>query len=137
MTDIVKVKTGSLFEERENFSRLVAVGDWIFLSNTAGSNPLTKVMPADAAGQAEQALLNIEAALGAVGATLADVVQRRITIPDVNDVASVMPVVARKFVGVDPTSSVTCAPLAGDNLRFEIEVIAYRGAGAAAQRIKI
>lgn len=135
--EIIKAKTDSAFEEKESFSRLVAVGDWILVSNTAGGNPITKIMPEDAVGQAEQAFANVEAALASVGANLADVVRHRITIPDQKDVGPVMEVVGRKFHHIDPTSTVTCAPLAGDNLRFEIEVTAYRGASKGATRIRI
>lgn len=131
--DILKLKTDSLFEERESFSRLVAVGDWIFMSNTAGANPETKKMPDDAIGQAEQAFANVERALKTAGATLADVVRARITVPIEADVGDVMPIVGAKFKGIDPTMTVTCSPLAGFNLRFEIEITAYRGAGSQEQ----
>jgi hypothetical protein len=39
MPDIVKVETGNPFEERGSYSRLVAVDNLIFVSNTAGRNP--------------------------------------------------------------------------------------------------
>ena len=65
-TQIVKVKTGSKFEEIGSYSRLVAVDNWIYLSNTAGRNPETKVIPEDALEQTEQVFSNIEAALAAV-----------------------------------------------------------------------
>ena len=43
MPDIVKVKTGNPFEERGSYSRLVAIDNLIFVSNTAGRNPQTKL----------------------------------------------------------------------------------------------
>lgn len=41
---VVKVKTGSPFETKAGYSRVVAVGDLIFVSNTAGINYSTRVM---------------------------------------------------------------------------------------------
>lgn len=127
MPHITKVKTGNPFEDKESFSRVVVVGDWIFTSNTAGRNPRTKMMSDLAHEQATQAFDNIDAALKAVGSSLADVIRSRVTIPDPSDVASVMAVVGDRFRGIDPVSTVTCAPLALDYLKFELEVTAYRG----------
>ncbi len=63
MTEIVKVKTGNRFEELGSYSRLVAVDNLIFVSNTAGRNPQTKQIPADLTEQTLQVLANIETAL--------------------------------------------------------------------------
>ena len=42
-----------------------------------------------------------------------------------------MAYMGEKFRGIDPASCVTCAPLGGPEYLFEIQVTAYRGAGAA------
>lgn len=131
MPKITKVKTGNPFEDKESFSRVVVVGDWIFTSNTAGRNPRTKVMSELAHEQATQAFDNIDAALKAVGSSLADVIRSRVTIPNPADVGAAMAVVGERFRGIDPVSTVTCAPLALDYLKFELEVTAYRGASLA------
>jgi enamine deaminase RidA (YjgF/YER057c/UK114 family) len=136
MTEVIKVKSGSVFEERESYSRVCVVGDWIFMSNTAGRNYETREMAADVLGQAEQAFRNVEGALAAVGATLADVVRSRVFIPYREDAASVMQFVGEKFRGIDPASTVTCSPLGSPDYRFEIEVTAYRGAGKLPQQRK-
>ena len=60
MTRIVKVKTGSKFEEIGSYSRLVAVDDWIYVSNTAGRNPETKEIAEDLLEQTQQVFTNIE-----------------------------------------------------------------------------
>lgn len=128
MPKITKVKTGNVFEDKESFSRLVIIDDWILMANTAGRNPRTKEMPTDAAGQARQAFDNVEAALRSVGSSLADVVRSRIFIPNPADVASVMAVVGERYRGIDPVSTVSCSPLGLPHLLFEVEVTAYRGA---------
>lgn len=130
MTEIVKVKSGSILEDKEGYSRIVAVGDWIFMSLTAGRDYKTRAMPDTAVEQAKQAMKNVEGALEAVGASLADVVRRRIFIPRQEDVPDVMAYMGETFRGIDPASCVSCGPLGGPEYLFEIEITAYRGAGA-------
>ncbi|GEO84735.1 MULTISPECIES: Rid family hydrolase [Alphaproteobacteria] len=131
MTNILKIKTGSKFEEHGSYSRLVAVDNWIFVSNTAGRNPQTKEIPEDVTEQTLQVFANIEGALAAAGAGLADVVSSRVFIQNPEDTQRVMTVVGEKFRGIDPASTVTCPPLGSTVYKVEIEVTAYRGAGAA------
>lgn len=135
---VVKVKSGSIFEEKESYSRVVAVDNWIFVSNTAGRNYQTRYMSEDAVEQAEQCFKNIEGALASVGASLKDVVRSRVSIPYQQDAAAVMEFVGKKFKGIDPSSTVTCTPLGAPDFKVEIEVTAYRGAGdAGSEYIKI
>ena len=138
MTKIVKVKTGSKFEEMGSYSRLVAVDNWIYVSNTAGRNPLTKEIPEDVIAQTEQVFANIESALAAVGASLSDVVFSRVFIQDPQHVQAVMDFIGNKFRGIDPATTVTCPPLGSTVYKVELEVTAYRGAASAdVERIQI
>ena len=131
MTQITKVKTGSIFEEKASYSRIVAVDNWIFVSNTAGRHPQTKTIPEDISEQTHQVFANIEQALAAVDATLADVVMSRVFIQDPQDVPTVMAIIGDKFRGVNPASTVTCPPLGSGVYKVELEVTAYRGASKA------
>ena len=131
MTAIVKVKTGSKYEQIGSYSRVIAVDNWIFVSNTAGRNPKTQEIPADPIDQTEQVFANIEAALASVGAALADVVASRVFIQNPLDTNVIMTKVGEKFRGIDPVSTVTCPPLGSDVYKVEIEVTAYRNAGKA------
>jgi enamine deaminase RidA (YjgF/YER057c/UK114 family) len=131
MVNIVKVKTGSKFEEAASYSRVVAVENWIFVSNTAGRNPDTQQIPDDVIEQAEQVFNNIERALAAVGASLADVVMSRVFIQDPADTAAVMEFIGGKFRGINPATTVTCPPLGSTVYKVELEVTAYRGAAKA------
>ncbi|MBS3668195.1 MULTISPECIES: RidA family protein [Vreelandella] len=128
MAHIVKVKTGSTFEERASYSRLVAVDNWIFVSNTAGRHPETKEIPEDVVEQTHQVFANIETALSSIDASLADVVMSRVFIQDPQDVPTVMEIIGQKFKGVDPASTVTCPPLGSTVYKVELEVTAYKGA---------
>lgn len=71
MTKITKVKTGSRLEEISSYSRIVAVDNWIFVSNTAGRNPQTKNIPKEVLAQTHQVFANIAGAL-ALGHRLDD-----------------------------------------------------------------
>jgi len=131
MSRIVKVKTGSKFEESGSYSRLVAVDNWIYVSNTAGRNPDTKEIPDDVIAQTEQVFANIEHALAAVGASLADVVMSRVFIQNPADTPAVMDFIGQKFRGINPATTVTCPPLGSTVYKVELEVTAYRGASQA------
>ena len=131
MTDIVKVKTGSPAEERGAYSRLIAVDNLIFVSNTAGRNPRTKLIPEDAAEQTLQVLANIDAALAAVGSSIDDVIAARVFVQFPQDIDAVMGAYADKMRGINPTLTLTSPPLGMPEFKVEIEVTAYRGAAKA------
>lgn len=131
MTQLTKLKTGSKFEDMASYSRLVAVDNWIYVSNTAGRNPQTQVIPEDVIEQTQQVFANIETALAAVDASLADVICSRVFIQDPNDVPKVMEAIGEKFRGIDPATTVTCPPLGSTVYKVELEVTAYRGASRA------
>lgn len=128
--ELVKLKSGSILEDKEGFSRVVALDNWIFMSLTSGRDYKTRLMPATALEQAKNAMKNVEGALAAVDSSLADVIRRRIFIPRQEDVAEIMAYMGEVFKGVDPASCVSCGPLGGPEYLFEIEITAYRGAGA-------
>lgn len=131
MTKVIKVKTGSKFEEKGSYSRIVALDNWIFVSNTAGRNPETKQIPEDVKEQTLQVFANIEKALAAVQSSLADVVFSRVFIQDPADTETVMGIVGEKFRGINPATTVTCPPLGSTVYKVELEVTAYRGAAQA------
>ena len=128
MTTITKIKTGSPAEERGAYSRVVAVDNLVFLSNTAGRNPQTKRIPTDLAEQTNQVLTNIESALKSVDTTLEDVVASRVFIQFPEDIDAVMDAYAERMRGIDPTLTLTRPPLGSAEFKVEIEVTAYRGA---------
>ncbi|BAP45241.1 RidA family protein [Pseudomonas sp. 21LCFQ02] len=134
MTQIIKLKTGSKFEEMGSYSRLVAVDNWIYVSNTAGRNPQTKLIAEDLTEQTHQVFANIEAALAAVDSSLADVVFSRVYVQEPKDVETVMGIVGEKFRGIDPATTVTCPPLGSTVYKVELEVTAFRGAASAQQQ---
>lgn len=131
MTKIVKLKTGTKLEKISNYSRAVCVDNWIFVSNTAGRNPETQEIPQDLRQQTLQVFANIERALDALGASLADVISTKVFIPNPEDTHFIMAIFGEKFQGIDPTTTVTNPPLGSKDYKVELEVTAYRGASDA------
>jgi enamine deaminase RidA (YjgF/YER057c/UK114 family) len=128
MTKVTKVKSGSKFEDIASYSRLVCVGNHIYISNTAGRHPETREMSEDVTEQSFQAIANIERALLAVGSCLADIVAIRVFVPNPADADAVGAVLGERFRGIDPACTLTCSPLASDAFKMEIDATAYRGA---------
>lgn len=126
---IVKLKSGSIYEEKESYSRIVCVGDWILVSNTAGRNYRTREISPDPVEQAKQCFDNIEGALKAIGSDLTDIVASKIFIPDQNDVPAIMAYVGERLRGIDPQRTINCNALSSPEFRVEMEMTAYRGAG--------
>ncbi len=131
MTQIVKLKTGSPAETRGSYSRVVAVDNLIFVSNTAGRNPDTKLIPADLREQTFQVLANIERALNAVDVVLEDVVAARVYVQFPEDIDQVMGAYAERMKGIEPAFTLTSPPLGSPEFKVEIEVTAWRGASSA------
>lgn len=127
---ITSVKSGSKFETLASYSRAVAIGDWIFVSNTAGIDYETRTLPDTAAEQLRLAVATVERALEAVDSSLADVVRIQVFVPDEADVDETTQVLGEVFRGIDPALTMTRSPLAGE-YKAEIEVTAHRGAGSA------
>ena len=128
MKSITRVRTGSKYEVMGSYARAVSVGDWIFVSNTAGRNPHTQIISDDVCEQALEVFALIERALAAADSTLADVVVARIFIQDPKDTSAVMALVGEKFRDICPAMTITCPPLGASIYKVEIEVTAYRGA---------
>lgn len=124
------MKSGSKFETLASYSRAVAIGDWIFVSNTAGIDYETRTLPDTAAEQLRLAIATVARALAAVDSSLSDVVRIQVFVPDASDQDETIEVLGELFRGIDPALTMTRSPLAGE-YKAEIEVTAHRGAGAA------
>jgi enamine deaminase RidA (YjgF/YER057c/UK114 family) len=122
------ISSGSRFEAEGAYSRVVALGPWIFVSGCSGFDYATGQISPDVAQQAEQTFRNIAAALGASGAGLADVVRMSLILADAADYAAVAPVLRRHLDRVRPTSTAWEAKLMEPRMKVEIEVTAYKEA---------
>jgi len=118
------ISSGSTFEREIGYSRAVVVDGWVFVSGTTGFDYATMTIADDVAGQAEQCLRNIDAALQQAGASLADVVRVTYILPDGEDFRACWPVLRRWFGEVRPAATMISAGLADPRMRIEIEVTA-------------
>jgi 2-iminobutanoate/2-iminopropanoate deaminase len=107
------------------FSQAVRGGDAIYLSGQVGADPATgRLVEGGVAAQAEQALRNLAAVLGAAGRTLDDVVRVGVYVADMGDFAAMNEVYARHFEAPYPartTIGVAALPLGA---AVEIDLIA-------------
>ena len=79
------LSTGSKWEPIIGYSRLVKVGNQVFVSGTTGTGADGNIAKgSDVYAQTVQAIKNIEAALGKVGASLKDIVRTRVYCTDIS-----------------------------------------------------
>lgn len=126
MTERRAVLSGSAFEEQIGYARAVVDGGRVYVSGTTGFDYATMTISADVVEQAEQCLMNIEAALTQAGCTFGDVVRVRYLLPDRDDFEPCWPVLRRSFGEVRPAATMMVCGLSDPRMKIEIEVDARR-----------
>ncbi|MCC6916540.1 RidA family protein [Nitrosomonas sp.] len=124
------ISSGSTFEKEIGYSRAVVVDNWVLVSGTTGFDYSKMAISDDLLEQAEQCFRNIEAALNQAGSGMKDVVRVTYVFPETGDFEKCWPVM-RKYLGdVRPSAMMLNAGLSDPRMKIEIQVTAYRGAGA-------
>lgn len=119
-----RISSGSRFEAEIGYSRAVIEVGWVFVAGTTGFDYDTMEIAEDVAAQAEQTFRNIDAALRAAEASMADVIRARYILPDAADWPTCWPV-TRKWLGAArPASTMIVAGLQDPRMKIEIEVTA-------------
>ncbi|WP_287095432.1 Rid family hydrolase [Mesorhizobium sp.] len=72
--------------------------------------------------QTEQVFKNIEGALAAVGSSLKDVIRSRVFIPYLEHKHPILDVIAKRYRGILPVSTIVSGPLGNPDFKIEIEV---------------
>jgi enamine deaminase RidA (YjgF/YER057c/UK114 family) len=120
------ISSGSTFEQEIGYSRAVVDGDWIFVSGTTGFDYQTMTISSNLVEQTEQALRNIQAALGQAGASLRDIVRVVYVLPNASEFPECWPVLRKYFADVRPAAMMISAGLADPRMKIEIEVTARK-----------
>lgn len=124
------ISSGSTFEQEIGYSRAVVVDNWVLVSGTTGFDYSKMAISDDLLEQAEQCFKNIEAALNQAGSGMKEVVRVTYIFPETGDFEKCWPVM-RKYLGdVRPSAMMLNAGLSDPRMKIEIQVTAYRGAGA-------
>jgi len=132
VTGIRRVSSGTRWEPIVGYSRAVAAGDYIFVSGCTSVAGAEFVHPGDAHAQTVQAIANVAAALGELGASLADVVRTRLFVTDISRWQEYGRAHGEAFADVLPaTSMIQVSSLIDARMLVEVEAVAYRpGSGA-------
>ncbi len=116
------ISSGDPFEDTYGYSRVVRVGDQIFVSGTTARPPH---LDGDAYAQMTGAIETVVAALSEVGAQLRHVVRTVIYVVDMADIPDIARAHREIFGAFRPASTlVQVAALTPASARIEIEVTA-------------
>ena len=85
-------------------------------------------IPDDVVAQCEQSMRNIASALSQAGASMADIVRVRYTLPRREDFVPCWPVLKEYLGNVRPAATMIQAGLSDPRMKIEIEVTARRSA---------
>lgn len=118
------ISGGSEFEQKIGYSRAVVYRDQVFVAGTTGFNYDAMTISEDVAEQAEQCLLNIEAALKAAGSSLQLALRIHYIVPRREDFEPCWPVFQKYLGEARPAATMFVADLADERMKIEIEVTA-------------
>src|ERR1035437_5059191 len=108
------------------YSQAIEIDGFVFCSGQLGLDPVTGELLGGVQEQAERALLNLEAVLGAAGLTMADVVKTNIFLVALAHFSQVNTIYSKHVVEPAPARSTVQVAALPRNALLEIEAVARR-----------
>ena len=128
--EVRRLASGTPWEPLIGYSRAVVAGPLIFVAGTTGTVEGRVVGVGDAYAQTIQAFRNVETALAAAGAALADVVQTQLFVTDIGRWEEVGRAHRELFADIRPvTAMVGVSALIDPDMLIEVQAIAYKPGG--------
>ncbi|MCB6177508.1 RidA family protein [Rhodobacter sp. Har01] len=121
---IRRITTGSTWEAKIGYARVVIADGWVFVSGTTGTDHATGSIPKTVTEQCELALKIIGAALKKAGSSFAHVVRVHYILPKAADFEACWPILAATFGANPPAATMIQAGLIDPRHKIEIEVTA-------------
>jgi 2-iminobutanoate/2-iminopropanoate deaminase len=123
-TEIARYDDGPFAGMGYPYSESARVGDLLFLAGQIGEDSEGKLVPGGIRAEAEQMLLNIEAALSRRGLTMENVVKCTVFLADIAEWSTFNEVYKKHFSHPYPARSALGASGLAVNARVEMECIA-------------
>jgi enamine deaminase RidA (YjgF/YER057c/UK114 family) len=125
---VLRISTGSPFEQKFGYSRAVRHDDTVYVSGTTGYDYATMKMPDAVGEQASNALATIDKALRQAGSSIEDTVRVVYYVGDAAYVDDVVAAVGPVFKDIRPAASMLIVKMIEAAMKVEIEVTARIGA---------
>ncbi|BAV63087.1 Rid family hydrolase [Sphingobium cloacae] len=124
MTDLIRLSSGSRFEELAAYSRAVVDDRYVHLSGTVGGDPATGVMPEDVTEQMDNIFRVVTDVLDRFGIGLDAVVRTRVFLTDMEHLMPVAAGLRARFADCPPANTTLLCGIPALGAKVEIEITA-------------